>query len=219
MVSLRETWVRIPPFGVARGAASWLSLGFGQGFKAERVGFEPTVRAKRTLVFETSSFSRSDTSPKVACLRGGRTARGRGRYYKQIDAAGNRRCDPPLLGQLPMRPQATRRLPLPSTPLTSRPDPVTEPPATPDSEPVRVGDRVTVTQQIQNKGWTTTVTGTVQAVEQRKTGSWFAHAKDDRLWLDRLELIKDDGEVVVCNLDAYSRVEAAPKAIPADEAG
>lgn len=96
---------------------------------------------------------------------------------------------------------------------------MTETPTTPESEPVRVGDRVTVTQQIQNKGWTTSVTGTVQAVEQRKTGSWFAHAKDDRLWLDRLELVKDDGEVVVCNLDAYSRVEAAPKAIPADEAG
>jgi len=86
---------------------------------------------------------------------------------------------------------------------------------TPDSgsNSVRVGDRVTVTQQIQNKGWTVSVTGTVEAVEQRKTGSWFAHAKDDRLWLDRLVLKKDDGEIVVCNLDRYSRVEAAPKVI------
>ncbi len=79
--------------------------------------------------------------------------------------------------------------------------------------PVRAGDRVTVTQQIQNKGWVTSVTGVVEAVEQRKTGSWFAHAKDDRLWLDRLVLKKDDGELVVCNLDAYSRVETAPKLI------
>ena len=83
----------------------------------------------------------------------------------------------------------------------------------PAPESVRAGDRVTVTQQIQNKGWTVSVTGTVEAVEQRKTGSWFAHSKDDRLWLDRLVLKKDDGEIVVCNLDAYSRVEAAPKVI------
>ena len=32
--------------------------------EAERVGFEPTVRNYRTPVFETGSFSRSDTSPK-----------------------------------------------------------------------------------------------------------------------------------------------------------
>lgn len=85
-----------------------------------------------------------------------------------------------------------------------------------DHASVRAGDRVTVTQQIQNKGWTVSVTGTVEAVEQRKTGSWFAHAKDDRLWLDRLVLKKDDGEIVNCNLDAYSRVEAAPKVIPSE---
>ena len=78
------------------------------------------------------------------------------------------------------------------------------------------GQRVTVTQQVQHKGWTTSVTGTVQAVEQRKTGSWFAHAKDDRLWLDRLVLRKDDGEVVVCNLDAYSRIEAVPDHVGAE---
>ena len=77
--------------------------------------------------------------------------------------------------------------------------------------PLTPGRRVTVTQQVQHKGWTTSVTGTVESVEQRKTGSWFAHAKDDRLWLDRLVLRKDDGEIVVCNLDAYSRIEPAPE--------
>ena len=74
-------------------------------------------------------------------------------------------------------------------------------------QPLTPGTRVTVTQQVQNKDWTTSVTGVIQAVEQRKTGSWFAHSKDDRLWLDRLILLKDDGEIVVCNLDAYSRVQ------------
>jgi len=73
------------------------------------------------------------------------------------------------------------------------------------------GTRVRVTQQIPfGKGTRTiTVEGEIQRFGQQKTGSWFAHAKDDRLWLDRLELKKDDGEIVVCNLDQYSRVEAA----------
>ena len=90
---------------------------------------------------------------------------------------------------------------------------------------IRVGDRVRVTQQVQHRRWTSVTEGVVQAFEQRKTGSWFAHAKDDKLWLDWLELVKDDGEVVVCNLDQYSRVEqveapgaAATTAVGAKEA-
>ena len=73
------------------------------------------------------------------------------------------------------------------------------------------GQRVTVTQQIPQveKVWTNTITGTVQRYEQQKTGSWFAHAKDDTLWLDRLTLKLDDGEIVTMNLDQYSHVELA----------
>ena len=77
----------------------------------------------------------------------------------------------------------------------------------PDASAFSVGQRVTVTQQVQLKGWTTSVTGVIERLEQRKTGSWYAHAKDDKLWLDRLVLEKDDGEIVVCNLDPYSRIE------------
>ncbi|MEM7626082.1 MAG: hypothetical protein AAF333_10685 [Planctomycetota bacterium] len=84
------------------------------------------------------------------------------------------------------------------------------------AEKLTPGTRVTVTQQVQHKGWTTSVTGVIEAAEQRKTGSWFAHAKDDKLWLDRLILKKDDGEIVVCNLDRYSRVELVTAA---DETG
>lgn len=66
-----------------------------------------------------------------------------------------------------------------------------------------------VTQQIPQgeATWTTTVEGEVVAYRQAKTGSWFAHSKDDRLWLDRLELRRRDGEIVVCNLDRFSRVD------------
>lgn len=71
------------------------------------------------------------------------------------------------------------------------------------------GQRVTVLQQIPQRDevWTTRITGTVVRFEQSKTGSWFAHAKDDRLWLDRLVIRKDDGETVVMNLDPYTHVE------------
>ena len=71
------------------------------------------------------------------------------------------------------------------------------------------GQRVVVTQQIPQRDevWTISVRGEVVRFEQRRTGSWFAHAKDDRLWLDRLVLRKEDGELVECNLDQYTRVE------------
>lgn len=72
-----------------------------------------------------------------------------------------------------------------------------------------IGKRVRVTQQMPHvdRVWTNVVEGVVQRAQQARTGSWFAHAKDDQLWLDRLELRKDDGEIVVLNLDQYSRIE------------
>ncbi len=71
------------------------------------------------------------------------------------------------------------------------------------------GQRVAVTQQIAQRDdvWTTRVEGTVVRFERKKTGSWYAHAKDDKLWLDRLVLCKDDGEIVVCHLDPYTHVD------------
>jgi len=73
------------------------------------------------------------------------------------------------------------------------------------------GTRVRVTQQMPQveKVWTTQVEGTVMRWRQATTGSWFAHARDDRLWLDRLELRRDDGELVTLILDRYSVIEPA----------
>ncbi|MFM1830424.1 MAG: hypothetical protein RLZZ558_764 [Planctomycetota bacterium] len=73
------------------------------------------------------------------------------------------------------------------------------------------GTRVRVTQQMPQTHtvWSTTVEGIVVRWRQARTGSWFAHAKDDKLWLDRLELRRDDGELVTLNLDHYSLVETA----------
>jgi hypothetical protein len=78
------------------------------------------------------------------------------------------------------------------------------------------GARVKVTQQIAARDytWTTTVTGTIIEYGQKETGSWYAHSRDDKLWLDRLVLRKDDGEMTTLNLDEYSVVEvlSAPAA-------
>ena len=74
------------------------------------------------------------------------------------------------------------------------------------------GTRVRVTQQIANAhddAWSNTIEGKVLRYRQAKTGSWFAHAKDDRLWLDRLEIERDTGEIVVLNRDQVSLIEEA----------
>ena len=77
------------------------------------------------------------------------------------------------------------------------------------SSDYRPGVRVRVTQQIPfgTLASNSTVEGVIVRYGQQKTGSWFAHGRDDKLWLDRLELRKDDGEIVVVNLDQFSRVE------------
>ncbi len=74
---------------------------------------------------------------------------------------------------------------------------------------LKPGAQVKVTQQIAARDHTlvSEIRGTVTEYEQKPTGSWFAHSKDDRLWLDRLTLRKDDGELTTLNLDAASHVE------------
>ena len=74
---------------------------------------------------------------------------------------------------------------------------------------LRPGVKVKVTQQIAARDytWTTEVRGTIMEYEQKQTGSWYAHSKDDKLWLDRLLIRKDDGELTTLNLDDYSHIE------------
>lgn len=76
------------------------------------------------------------------------------------------------------------------------------------------GLRIRITQQIPRmRGvWTNTVEGILVQTGQAKTGSWFAHAKDHKLWINRLELRLDDGELVVVNLDQYSHIEVVDPA-------
>ncbi|UCD74704.1 MAG: hypothetical protein JSV91_13060 [Phycisphaerales bacterium] len=71
------------------------------------------------------------------------------------------------------------------------------------------GKRVRVTQQLphRDKTWSSAVEGVITRYQQARTGSWFAHSKDDKLWLDRLEIRRDDGEIVILNLDQFSVIE------------
>jgi hypothetical protein len=81
------------------------------------------------------------------------------------------------------------------------------------------GTRVRVIQQMPHRdmSWTNTIEGVVTRYRQAKTGSWFAHAKDDQLWLDRLELRLDDGEYTTLNLDQYTVIEQLPQTTDASE--
>jgi hypothetical protein len=70
------------------------------------------------------------------------------------------------------------------------------------------GQRIRVNQTIvgRDKTWTTRVEGTVISCQAESTGSWYAHGKNDRLWLQRVRLRKDDGEITALALDRNSRV-------------
>ena len=74
------------------------------------------------------------------------------------------------------------------------------------------GRRVRVTQTIERRAgdWNTIVEGTLVSVDIGPTGSWYAHGQDDRLWLRRLQIRKDDGELTTLNADQYTQVELVP---------
>ncbi len=77
------------------------------------------------------------------------------------------------------------------------------------------GCQVRVIQQIaaRDHSFTCETRGIVVDYTQKETGSWYAHSKDDKLWLDRLTLRKADGELIILNLDTYSVVEIEPAAV------
>lgn len=78
------------------------------------------------------------------------------------------------------------------------------------------GQHVRITQTIdrRDRDWHATVEGVVEAVEMRKTESWFAHSKDNKYWLLRVRLRKHDGEVTIVNVDQLSRIEVLAGAPP-----
>ena len=88
----------------------------------------------------------------------------------------------------------------------------------PTTDQFQPGQRVAVIQQIpqRQRVWTTRFEGTVVGSSPTPTGAWFSQGKNGHLWLDRLVLRKDDGELVVCQLDPFTHVELLPlPAVPA----
>jgi hypothetical protein len=78
--------------------------------------------------------------------------------------------------------------------------------------------RVRVTQNIRTRDgvWSLPVEGRVVSCEPRPTGSWFAHGKNDRLWLQRLRIEKADGEFIDLILDDGSEVVILRGSSPRD---
>ncbi len=74
---------------------------------------------------------------------------------------------------------------------------------------LRPGERVRITQRIVggNRTWVQAEVGVVESCRAEKTGSWFAHGKDGKLWLMRIRLRKDDGELTTLVVDQHSVIE------------
>jgi hypothetical protein len=71
------------------------------------------------------------------------------------------------------------------------------------------GKRIRVSQMIAGRHlrWVTRAEGEVISCEPEATGSWYAHGKNDKLWLLRIRLRKPDGEITTLVVDHNSRVE------------
>ena len=68
--------------------------------------------------------------------------------------------------------------------------------------------KIRVLQRIQRRDgpWDTQVEGTILSAGPGASGSWYAHGKNDKYWLVRVELQKDDGEITRLNLDRHTRI-------------
>ena len=74
--------------------------------------------------------------------------------------------------------------------------------AFPPGTPVRISQ----TGERRGQDSRTETFGVVETWADQPTGSWFAHGKDDRLWLTRLRLRKRDGEVVSLVIDDQTAI-------------
>ncbi len=74
---------------------------------------------------------------------------------------------------------------------------------------IQPGQRIRVRHEIDRRegNWVQEVEGVVLAARPEKTGSWFAHGKDDKLWISRVRLQKDDGEITTIAIAPDTRIE------------
>jgi hypothetical protein len=71
------------------------------------------------------------------------------------------------------------------------------------------GQRVRIKYTIDRRDgdWHGEVEGVIEQIDLEKTGSWYAHSKDNKFWLRRVKLRKDDGELSLLNLDYMTDVD------------
>lgn len=76
-------------------------------------------------------------------------------------------------------------------------------------EQLTPGRKIRVLQRVARRegAWNSEIVGEVVEARQEKTGSWYAHAKDDKLWLTRIRLRKTDGELTTITVDQNTQVE------------
>ncbi len=74
---------------------------------------------------------------------------------------------------------------------------------------IKPGQKIRVTQWIDRRegGWERSVEGVVEEVKAEPTGSWFAHGKDAKLWLQRVVLRKADGEITTIVIDPRTKID------------
>lgn len=78
-----------------------------------------------------------------------------------------------------------------------------------DITEIKPGQRVRVLQKVDRRegDWLGDVTGSVLEISRAKTGSWYAHSHDNKLWLTRLKLQKPDGEITTLNIDQWTEIQ------------
>jgi uncharacterized protein YwbE len=74
---------------------------------------------------------------------------------------------------------------------------------------IKPGQRIRVLQEIDRRegNWTHGLVGMVLSVRAEKTGSWHAHGKSGKLWLSRIRLQKEGGEITTIVVDQHTRLE------------
>lgn len=74
---------------------------------------------------------------------------------------------------------------------------------------LKTGQRIRIRHSIDRRegAWERVVEGTIISVKAEPTGSWYAHGKDDKLWLQRVVLRKADGELTSVAIDPATSVE------------
>ena len=74
---------------------------------------------------------------------------------------------------------------------------------------LKPGQRVRIIQEIVRRegNWQRELVGKVVWAKSEPTGSWFAHGKNDKLWLRRLRVEKENGELTTIVVDQHTRLE------------